>query len=207
MTVQNDDRFRGRSVSSGEPVAIVSIAYDLENGVYTGASVAGTTNGPGVGILRGNAQIGYARRLSRTVSVDGGLVYNAYTDRYSGPNSQDFAEVYAGVSVGNIAVYAWYSPSYLDQNLETLYLEANAVQEIGADIRANARVGLLTRLSGDNTFRGASTRYDAQVGLTKDFDRLSVSVTVGTAGSGRGDYFAGPWQGRDSVVVGISRSF
>ena len=111
------------------------------------------------------------------------------------------------MSVGDLAFYAWVSPSYLDQNLRTLYLEANAVRDLGAGFRANARIGVLQRLSGDDTFAGSSTRYDTQIGLAKDFDRLSVSVTVGTAGSGAGSYFDGPWQGRDAVVIAVSRSF
>lgn len=207
VSVQSDDRFRGRSVSAGEPVALASISYDLESGVYLGGSVAGTTNGPGVGILRGSAHAGYVQGIGRNLSLDGGVVFNAYTNRYSGARSQEFAEFYAGINAGNFALYARYSPSYLDQNLQTLYLDANVVHDLGAGFRANARAGLLTRLAGDLTFRGATTRYDAQVGLTKDFDRFSVSVTLGTAGSGQGDYFSGPWQGRDSVVVGVNRSF
>ena len=207
VTVQNDDRFRGRSVSRGEPVAILSLSYDMESGVYVGGSAAATTNGPGVGLLRGSAHVGYATFIGPNVSIDGGAVFNAYSDRYSGGGSQDFAEVFAGISAGDFAFYAWYSPSYLDQNLETLYLETNAVKDLGDGFRANARFGLLTRLSGDATFSGASTRYDTQIGLTKDFKALSLSVTAGTAGSGRGQYFDGPWQGRSSIVVAVSRSF
>lgn len=207
IIVQNDDRFRGRSVSRGEPAAILSLNYDLESGVNVGGSVAATTNGPGVGILRGSVHVGYATFVAPNVAIDGGVVFNAYSDRYSGGQSQNFTEVFAGISAGNFAIHAWYSPSYLDQNLETLYLEANAVKELGEGFRVNARFGFLIRLSGTETFSGAATRYDTQIGVTKDFDVLSLSVTAGTAGSGRGQYFDGPWQGRDSVVVAISRTF
>ena len=207
VTIQNDDRFRGRSVSEGEPVAIGSVSYDDQSGIYTGGSIAVTTNGEDVGILRGSAHVGFATSIDRNISLDAGAVVSRYTDRYSGARAQTFAEIYSGVSVGDFAVYAWYSPSYLDQNLQTLYLEANAVRDLGSGFRANARVGVLNRLSGQGSLGGRNTRYDAQVGLTKDFDRLSLSVTLGTAGSGAGTYFTGPWQGRDSVVVALSRSF
>lgn len=194
-------------MSGGEPVAILSVAYDLESGISAGGSAVATTNGSGVGILRGSAHIGYATFVGPNIAVDGGLVFNAYSDRYSGGQSQDFVEVFAGISAGNFALHAWYSPSYLDQNLETLYLEVNGVKKLGDDFRVNARFGVLTRLSGDGTFGGATSRYDTQIGVTKDFSALSLSVTAGTAGSGRGEYFDGPWQGRDSIVVAVSRSF
>lgn len=188
-------------------MAIASVSYDDQSGIYTGGSVAVTTNGDDVGVLRGSAHIGYARSIGRNVSVDGGAVLYRYTDRYSGASAQTVAEFYGGFGVGDLAFYAWYSPSYLDQNLETLYLEANAVRDLGSGFRANARIGVLTRLSGQGSFGGRDTRYDTQIGLSKDFDRLSVSVTFGTAGSGAGTYFSGPWQGRDSVVIAVSRSF
>jgi uncharacterized protein (TIGR02001 family) len=207
VTIQNDDRFRGRSVSEGEPVAIGSVSYDDQLGIYTGGSIAVTTNGEDVGILRGSAHVGFATSLNRNISLDTGLVVSRYTDRYSGAQTQTFAEIYGGVSVGDFALYAWVSPSYLDQNLQTLYLEANAVRDLGSGFRANARVGVLSRISGEGSFNGNDTRYDAQIGLTKDFDKVSLSVTLGTAGSGAGTYFTGPWQGRESIVVALTRSF
>ena len=207
VTIQNDDRFRGRSVSEGEPVAIGSVVFDHDSGVSVGGSAVLTSNGPDIGLLRGSAHIGYARSLSRKVAVDGGVVVQAYTDRYSGDRSQTFAEVYAGVSLGPVALHASYSPSYLDAGLETLYLEANAVHDLGAGFRATAHGGVLHRLSGVGSFGGANTRWDAQVGVTKDFDELSLSLNFSTAGSGRGRYFDGPWQGRNAVIFAVSRSF
>lgn len=207
LAVQNDDRFRGRSISAGEPVAIGSLFVDHESGVAASGSVVLTSNGPDIGLLRASGHIGYARPLDRNLSVDGGLVVHAYTDRYSGGSSQTFAEVFGGVTWGQFALHASYSPSYLDQGLETLYLQFDAVQELGAGFRANARAGVLTRLAGAGSFGGENTRYDAQIGITKDFDLLSIYVNASTAGPGEGSYFRDPWGGRDAVIVGISRSF
>lgn len=207
ITLQNDDRFRGRSVSEGEPVATGSLSYDDQSGLYTGGSVTVTTNGENGGILRSSAHVGFATTIDRGVSLDGGAVLYRYTDRYSGARAQTLAEIYGGVSLGDIAIYAWYSPNYLDGNLDTLYLEANAVRDLGSGFRANARVGVLRRISGEGSFGGRDTRYDAQVGLTKDFDQVSISVNLGTAGPGEGGYFSGPWQGRNWVVFAVSRSF
>lgn len=207
IAVQNDDRFRGRSVSEGEPVAMVALNYDLESGVSVGGATVLTTNGPNIGLLRASGHVGYAHSLSRTVAVDGGVVAQVYTDRYSGGRSQSFAEVFAGITVGAVALHASYSPSYLDAGLETLYLEANAVRDLGDDFRATAHIGVLNRLSGDGSFGGANTRWDAQVGVTKDVGLTSIFLNASTAGSGTGTYFDGPWQGRDALVIGISRSF
>lgn len=207
ITVQNDDRFRGRSVSEGAPVAIATVLFDHESGVSAGAGAVATTNGDGIGLLRASGHIGYAHRLDRDVAIDGGVVVQAYTERYSSGRQQTFAELYAGVTVGQFALHASYSPSYLDAGLETLYIQANAVQDLGSGFRATARAGVLNRLSGKGTFGGADTRWDAQIGVTKDFDRLSVFLNLSTAGSGQGTYFDGPWQGRDAVILGISRSF
>lgn len=207
IAVQNDDRFRGRSVSEGEPVAIATVVYDHESGVSVGAGAVGTTNGEGVGLLRASGHIGYAHSLGRNVAVDGGVVVQTYTDRYSGGGSQTFAEVFGGVSFGQFALHASYSPSYLDAGLETLYIQANAVQDLGSGFRATARAGVLRRLSGQGSFGGSNARWDGQVGVIKDVDRMSVSLSLSTAGSGRGTYFDGPWQGRNAVILGISRSF
>lgn len=207
IAVQNDDRFRGRSVSNGEPVATASVIYDLENGISVGGAAAATTNGPGFGILRGSANISYARSLGNGWAADGGLVVQAYSDRYSGGRSETFAEVFGGVTNGPFAFHASYSPSYFDAGLETLYLEVNTVHELSESFRVTGRAGLLNRLSGQGSLGGRDTRWDAQVGLTKDFGRLSLLVNVSAGGSGQGTYFNGPWQGRNAVIAGISRSF
>lgn len=207
VAVQNDDRFRGRSVSNGEPVAIASANYDHESGISVSGSAVGTTNGSGAGLLRTFGHVGYARSLGDQLAVDGGLVVNAYTDRYSSGRSQTFAEIFGGVTWGQVALHASYSPRYLDAGLETLYVEANGARDLGSGFRATAHAGLLRRLSGDGSLGGANSRWDAQIGLTKDFDRLSVYVNAASAGSGRGTYFNGPWQGRNSIIIGVSRSF
>jgi len=207
VAVQNDDRFRGRSVDDGEPVAITSIVYDHDSGWSAGGSVVATTNGPAIGLLRASGHIGYARSIDRDLAVDGGVVVQSYSDRYSNGNAQTFAEVFGGVTWKQFAVHASYSPSYLDQGLESLYVEFDAVQELGSGFRANARAGILTRIGGEGSFSGANTRYDTQIGVTKDFDRLSVYVQASTAGPGRGWYFDGPWRGRNALILGISRSF
>jgi len=207
ITVQNDDRFRGRSVSEGEPVAIASIAYDLESGLSVGGSVVGTTNGEGVGVSRASGHVSYAKSVGQGFAVDSGVVVQTYTNRYSSGQSQTFVEAYGGVTWKQFALHASYSPSYLDAGLETLYVELNAVQDLGGGFRANARGGVLRRLSGEGSFGGENTRWDAQIGVTKDFDRLSAFVNLSTAGSGEGTYFDGPWQGRNAVIFGVSRSF
>ncbi|MEM7702809.1 MAG: TorF family putative porin [Pseudomonadota bacterium] len=207
IMVQNDDRFRGRSVSEGEPVAIASIIYDLESGVSVGGSVVGTTNGNGVGVSRASGHVSYAQSVGQGFAVDGGFVVQTYTDRYSSGQSQTFVEAYGGLTWKQFALHASYSPSYLDAGLETLYVELNTVQDLGDGFRANARAGLLQRLSGEGSFGGENTRWDAQIGVTKDFDRLSAFVNFSTAGSGEGTYFDDPWQGRNAVIFGVSRSF
>jgi len=207
IAVQNDDRFRGRSVSEGEPVVIASVFYDHDSGVSAGGSAVVTSNGPDVGLLRASGHVTFAHKFDSDLSLDGGLVVQSYTDRYSSGRAQTFAEVFGGVTYGQFALHAIYSPSYLDHELQTLYIEFDAVQELGSGFRANARAGVITRLAGEGSFGGEDTRYDAQIGVTKDFDRLSLYLNASIAGSGRGTYFSGPWQGRDAVIVGISRSF
>lgn len=194
-------------MSDGEPVAIISVNYDLDSHVSFGGSLAGTTNGEGIGVSRASGYVSFAQSLGRNFAFDGGVVVQAYTDRYSSGRSQSFAEVYGGVTWNQFALHASYSPSYLDAGLETLYIEANAVEELGAGFRANARAGLLQRLSGNGSLGGENTRWDAQIGVTKDFESVSAFINLGTAGSSSGTYFNGPWQGRNALTVGISRSF
>ena len=186
---------------------LVSAGYDDLGGWSGGGALVTTSNGSGVGILRASGHIGYARSVARNMAVDGGLVVHSYTQRYSSGNAQTFAEVFAGVTWKQLALHASYTPSYLDQGLQSLYIEANAVQELGSGFRANARGGLLTRLGGEGSFNGSNNRYDAQLGFTKDFDRLSLYVQASTAGPGRGRYYDGPWRGRNALLLGLSRSF
>lgn len=207
IAVQNDDRFRGRSMSNGEPVAIATLVYDLENGVSLGGAAAATTNGPAVGWLRGSANISYAKSLGGGWAADGGMVVQTYSDRYSSGQPQTFVEVFGGATYRQFAFHASYSPSYLDSGIETLYLEVNAVHEFSETFRAHGHAGLLNRLSGQGSLGGENARWDAQIGMTKDLDHLSFFVTASTGGSSEGTYFGGPWRGQNALVAGISRSF
>lgn len=207
VTIQSDDRFRGRSASEGEPVAIVSASYDDISGFFIGGAAAITTNGDDFGFLRASAHAGYAVSLDRSLALDGGVVFTTYGNRYSSGVSQSFVEIFGGVSWGDVAFHANYSPSYLDQNLQTVYLQFDVVRELAPGLRANAKAGLLARVGGEGSLRGTNTRHDFQLSLTKEFDHFDAFVSVTTGGTGTGDYFAGVWQNRTSLTVGISRSF
>lgn len=208
LALQNDERFRGRSTSRGQPVAIGSLSYDHKSGLYTGGSIAVTVDDDiDLDILRYAAFVGYAYSVKPGLSLDGGAVFTSYTDAYSGEEAESFIEFFGGLSVGDISAHVRYAPDHLNQDVATLYTDIEAVQDIGSGFRIHGRGGLLNQIGGSGSLGGARTRYDVQVGVTKDIDLWSFSATFGTAGPGRGDYFDGPWMGRNSLVLRVSRSF
>ena len=113
MSVDSDDRFRGRSVNDARPVGTLDLSYDGQDGVYLGGSLAATlaTDDRG-GLVSGQAYIGYARRLAIRTSVDIGIVETRYTRRYAGNGADGFAEIHVGLARDDWSGHLRFSPSY-----------------------------------------------------------------------------------------------
>jgi uncharacterized protein (TIGR02001 family) len=207
IELKSDDRFRGRSLSHGDPVIEADVSIDSDLGIYAGGSVTVTLTGERLAGLQGtNGYIGYATRIEDDLTVDVGVAGYAYTRRYSGNQADRYAEVYAGVTAGKFATYLHFTPNYLGRNVPVLYADFNLAQPLGSDWTLKAHAGLLTQASGRSRLAGRKTRYDTRLALSRPLLGLEAEVAWTFAGPDDA-YYDGPWDGRSAIVFSLSQHF
>lgn len=204
---KSDDRFRGRSLSGGKPIVDADISVDTNSGIYAGGSVTITLSGKArAGLQSVDGYFGYAARIDDNVTIDVGVAGYVFTQRYSGNLDDRYAEIYAGLSAGNVAAYVHYTPNYFDKGVPVLYAELNYTRPVGFDFTIKAHAGLLTQTSGPARLGGKTTRYDTRLALSRPM--LGLEAEVAWTYAGRDDaYFDGPWAGNSALVVSISKHF
>ncbi|MDB5707010.1 MAG: hypothetical protein JWN66_4126 [Sphingomonas bacterium] len=179
------------------------LGYDHASGLYLGASAVTDLNRAAVIGLQGN--IGYARRLSPTLSIDGGVVRSEYLSSFSGGRAAHYTELYLGLTRRSLSARAYYSPDYFRTGARTLYGEVEGVIHPAAQWRLNGHVGALTRL-GALPLYTQRTSYDWRLGVTRQLGHFDVHAAVSGGGPGA-DYYAGRRRDRTALVVGAAWVF
>lgn len=205
VVAQNDLRFRGRSLSEGDPVVTVSLSYDDPSGFYIGTSATARL-GARAGVLAQQVFAGRAVRLTNNTSIDIGVNGYRYTSIYSGRVAQAYAETYAGITHRNVSLYISYTSNYFGQSVPVVYVSGSVVREIAPGWQLNAAAGVLTQTSGPPRLGNAALRYDVSVGASRQLGRLTLAADA-TLGGPNGDYYSGPWRGRAALVISVRRSF
>lgn len=207
LSVVSDDRFRGRSMSDGKPVASLDLSADLPGGVYAGASASTIlTSGDRAGLLGSQQYAGYATRVSPMLTLDLGIANTFYTRRYSGNRQDDFVEAYAGARRGAWSAYLRYSPSYFALGVPTLYGEVNGVRSLGVRWRLEGHAGVVTQVAGPTRLGGDRAHWDARIGVARLAGPVELRLTA-TAGGRDGRYYDGAWHGTTALTIGATRNF
>jgi uncharacterized protein (TIGR02001 family) len=207
LKLQSDDRFRGRSLSGGQPVVKADVVLDSGRGAYIGGSGTATLSGERRrGFSGANAYAGYATRLETGVSFDVGASGYLHTRRYSGDRRDSYGELYAGVTGRRISAYVHYTPDYFGRSVPVVYISLGAFRAVGDDYAVKAHAGLLAQTSGPARLGGRRFRYDTALSLSRPLGGFEAEVAVAFAGPNDA-YFGGPWGARSAVTVALSRHF
>lgn len=202
VSIYNDDRFRGISLSDGRPVGILDISYDAADGLYaSGSGRMVATREEGLQVLGFSLNGGYATRLNSSLTGDLGVIHSQYSS-YSGlAGGRSYTEVYAGVSGKLIGGRISISPDYLGVSRWTVYAEMNAHYDLSRGTLLEGEVGVLTALSA-RYGRSGRPHPDARIGIAQRLGWLTLHADVTTRS---GDYvYAGRGHSRTALAVGIS---
>ncbi|MFL6755695.1 MAG: TorF family putative porin [Sphingomicrobium sp.] len=200
ISLFNDYRFRGYTLSNGRPVAILDIGYDAPNGIYgaiSGSLVA--SDGDGIQPLRLAINGGYATPLFRGVAADIGIVHARYSS-YSGlASGRSYSEAYVGVSDKTVGARLSLSPDYLGTSRWTLHAAINARKAISSTLTIDGELGSLFPLGGGYS-RG---RWDARAGLSQRIGRISLHAAV-TARAKSANAYIARYHHPTAFIIGIS---
>lgn len=182
ITVTTDERFRGRSVSRGDPVAVFNLSYDHPSGIYANAAASTTIVEAEPKVINVQANIGFVHRTAGGTGLDLGIVQSNYSRYSSGGRSANYTEIYAGVLRRQLALHIHYSPQYFQPGVQTLYVGVDGAVEPARDWHLTAHAGSLVRVAG-GTARGSSrVGYDWRMGAVRTLGAVELQLVVSDGG-------------------------
>lgn len=193
----SDYRYRGVSLSDGEPAAQLSLAYDAPvEGWYAGgmASNVRLARENGVQVL---GYAGISRRFSPEFSWDLGAEYT----QYSGYHGYQYPEIYAGLGYRQISARLYYTNDYFNSGVPVLYAELNGSHTLTDHWYAFGHMGVLRR----NGYPSDNVRTDYRVGMGVSLSHGDVQLAWTTVrGAEYVHYPVASGAGRDAWVVSVS---
>jgi len=224
LLLESDYRYRGLSLTNGEPAARLGLAFDHRSGAYGGGSLVVGKDGRGDPAVVGyGGYAGYARRTGSGLVWDVGVTGSriethipvrielvgpdgrAYAQTYRYSYRARYLEAYAGASKGPLAAYVYYSPDYL-QDGRTLYFDLTATARPRDDIRLFGHVGALAPLEDRPWPSGGRGRFDYRLGVAWQFPHGELQLAW-TGVASHVDYPIGYPQRRDAVVLSAAAFF
>lgn len=199
-----DQRFRGYSLSDGQPVGIIDLSYDRSGGFYADASgtvvLARDEGLRGLGVA---LNAGYARRISDGLTLDLGAVHSRYSHYSALVGSRSYTEAYAGLSGKFIGARLSVSPNYIGPAHWTLHGEVNGHADLGRTLLVDGSLGLLATL-GSRGYQGlARPQWDARLGLSQRAGPVQLHAAI-TARANASQIYVSHRHGRLAIVLGIS---
>jgi uncharacterized protein (TIGR02001 family) len=182
IAAQSDDRFRGVSLSDGQPTLSLSVSYDHESGLYGGlTAVAVATERSGPQALGYVAYLGYAHRLDPTASWDVGVTNSDVSVYVHRKYSYNYTELYAGFTKGSISLHLYYSPNYFFEDTSTLYVDLDGAFHPIKAWRLFGHLGVLAPLGAPPPASPAGAQVDLRAGLAREFRRVELSLAWSAA--------------------------
>ena len=206
INLETDYRLRGYSLSKGRPTGTAHLAYDHPSGIYLGAAAIGVAGRDEESLLGVQGNVGYARRLSPTVSVDAGIHRSEYKTGYYGEWAR-YTEGYVGLTVRQVTARIFYSPHYFQEGVATVYGEVDAAMQPAPNWRLIAHIGALSYVRLPPYYYGnRDTQLDWRFAASRQIGRFEVHAALSGGGPGK-EYYAGKERDRTVLTAGASVNF
>ena len=173
LSVFSDARFRGVSVSDGDPVGTLDLSYDDPSGAYAAASGTLVASSHGIEPLSLQLNAGFASQLGAGLSADVGIVQSEYSRYSTTIHGSSYTEVYAGLTRKSLTARVHLSPHYFEAGTWTLYGELNHGIALSRKLSLNSHAGVLVPLHSTNPGETRS-QVDWRVGLDRQVGRLAL---------------------------------
>lgn len=177
VALESDHRFRGVSLSRGEPVPRLNLAWEDAQGWYAGASATTVSFDPG---RRQAALLGYAGRAQRWSSQWSGEI-GLSAAHFAVDADADYAEVFAGLIAPRWNARLYGSPDYFGRGRHSAYAELNGgwplIDSATTPWTIVAHAGVL-RLFGHPDATGRRSRRDLRLGLSVGVTPMGLELQL-----------------------------
>jgi uncharacterized protein (TIGR02001 family) len=203
--VASDERWRGRSLSAGQPAATLALAYDDRSGFYADASATGAVIDDRIDLIGVAADAGYAWRLPSGLSLDIGATHRQFTRYFSGRRPTGYSEVYAGISGRSLSARLHYSPSYFGRG-SAAYGTIEAVIRPASRWRLIGHAGAVAYLDAPPVPQLHRLQYDYSLGVARQQGAIELRLAWSNGGPDP-DYFQGRPHSKSALVLSASLGF
>lgn len=203
VTLMSDNRFRGVSLSDGQPDVRAGLGIDLAGGWYAGTSVTRAELWPD---HRRPQWLFYGGRsgvweAGRSWELGATRVHFASAGHY------DYSEFYAGLLGPTVQARLYVSPDYFGRGLRSGYLELDGQWSLPLGVRALAHAGALavSRGTGYDVY-ARRRRADLRLGLAHSLGEAELQLAWSAAQ--RGGPYPASYSGRaGGWVLSLSTFF
>ena len=197
-------RFRGISLSGGDPVGQLDLSYDDPSGFY--GSLSGSllrSSEYGIRPLALQENVGYAKRLENGPTIDVGII-NSHYSRYSAYQpSNGYTEIYAGLIGRIFSSHIYLAPNHYHWGHWAAYGEVDAGFRPARKLRLTAHIGSQVRF---HPGFGSRIQYDWRIGASREIGPVSLHVALSDGGPGR-DYYDDGVHRRRALIAGATFVF
>lgn len=190
VALLSDYRFRGVSLSDGQPALQVSATYDHPLGWYAGGLLSSTRLQPGGPHgAQWLVYTGFASRIGATLSWEVGADYT----RFTGRDHYAYPELYVGLASRHLSGRVYYAQDYFRSGVPVVYAELNGTLPLSDGFYVFSHLGMLRRNGRDaSEARVAHTRYDIRAGIGFNWQAWNVQLAwTNTRGASAGPYTFG----------------
>jgi uncharacterized protein (TIGR02001 family) len=196
----SDARFRGVSVSGGNPVAMVDLSHDNPGGAYFAASGTAVFTADEVKPLSLQLNAGYAKDLRPGLTFDVGVLQSNYSRYSTTIHGSSYTEVYAGLTRKTLTARLHLSPHYFEAGAWTVYGELDHSLSLTRRLSLNSHVGVLAPIRGRGDTRG---QVDWRIGLDRQIGRFALHAAF-TGARGVRSYEGRHARSSSALVFGAS---
>lgn len=204
VSIFSDDRFRGVSVSDGQPVGALDLSYDAPNGLY--ASVSGSVAASGDEGVEALSVVfigGFAKRLRSGLTADFGLSHSRYSHYSNLTSDRAFTEAYAGLAGKNVGARISVSPNYFGLARWTAHGEVDGHLDFSKNTALEGEAGILVPLGSSAYEASLHSQFDARLGIAQRTGVLTFHAAL--SATDRGDaIYGGRGHNRVALVLGVS---
>lgn len=202
LSAFSDARFRGVSISGGDPVGTLDLSYDDPSGAYAAASATAVASSKQIKPLSLQLNAGYATKLSTDLTADLGIIQSNYSRYSTTIHGNSYTEVYAGLTRRNLTARIHLSPHYFEAGTWTLYGELNHGLSLTQKLSLNSHIGMLVPLRANDKAE-AQSQFDWRLGLDRSIGRFALHAAV-TGARGVHHYDSEGSRNHAALIVGAS---
>ncbi len=206
LSVTNDERWRGRSLSDGLPAATLSLGYDHRSGAYADASATVAALPHGVDLVAAGVDAGYAWRLSGGRVLDLGVTRREFRNTSAMASGTGYTELYAGIGGRSLSARLLYSPDYLQRGATTFYATLDGVVRPAPGWRLLAHAGAMRFVGTLPRYVMDRAQFDYSLGVARRIGRIDAQLAWTGGGPGT-DVYRGRARSRQAVTLAASLAF